>query len=132
MYPFIRDGDIVEVKPVQASAVGLGDVVLCRHGRDRLMVHRVIGVNRQNGQSVLALKGDSARHRDRPVYPEQVLGQVIAIERGGRRLPLDGGLRRLTNCLWAKLSPFSAQLYGLPRMIRYTARKVADHAPMLY
>ena len=132
MYPFIRDGDVVEVKPVEASEVGLGDVVLCRYGRDRLMVHRVIGVNRQNGHSVLALKGDSARHRDRPVYPEQVLGQLIAIQRGGRRLPLDGGLRGPANRLWAKLSPFSAQLHGLPRIIRYAARKVANHAPMLY
>jgi len=132
MYPFIRDGDTVEVKPVQASAVGLGDVVLCRYGRDRLMVHRVIGVNRQNGQSVLALKGDSARHRDRPVYPEQVLGQVIAIERGGRKVPLNGNLCILAKRLWVWLSPFSPQLYGLPRIIRYAARKVANHAPMLY
>ena len=132
MYPFVRDGDVVEVKPVEAAAVGLGDVVLCGYGEDRLVVHRVIGVNRENGRFVLGIKGDSARHRDRPIYPEQVLGQVIALERGGRKVPLDGGLPRLASRLWARLSPFSPQLYRLPRMIRYAARKVADHAPMLY
>ncbi|MGB3905130.1 MAG: signal peptidase I [Anaerolineae bacterium] len=131
MYPFVRDGDVVEVKPVQASAVGLGDVVLCGYGEDRLVVHRVIRVNRENGRVVLAIKGDSARHPDRPIYPEQVLGQVIAIERGGRKLPLDGGLRRLTNRLWAWLSPLSPQLYRLPRMTRYVARKIVDHAGLL-
>ena len=131
MYPFIRDGDVVEVKPVQASAVRLGDVVLCRCGEDRLVVHRVIGLSRENGQVALAIKGDSAPHPDRPIYPEQVLGQVIAIERGGRKLPLDGGLRRLTNRLWAKVSLLSPQLYRLPRMTRYVARKIVDHAGLL-
>lgn len=132
MYPFVKNGDIVQVRPVQGSASGLGDVVFCRYGEDRLLVHRVIGVSSENGRVAFLLKGDSARHRDSPIYPEQVLGQVIAIERGGRKVPLHGGLRRLANRFWAWLSPFSAQHYRLPRMIRYAARKVADHAPMLY
>lgn len=131
MYPFIRDGDVVEVKPVQAAAVGLGDVVLCRYGEGRLVAHRVIGVSTENGRCVLAMKGDSARHRDAPIYSEQVLGQVIVIERGGRKVPLKGNLCRLANRLWAWLSPFSPQLYRLPRMAKYVARKVVDDAPML-
>ena len=131
MYPFVRDGDVVEVKPVQAWAVGLGDVVLCGYGDDRLVVHRVIDVSKDNGRVALVIKGDSARQADKPVCLDQVLGQVIAIERGGRKLPLDGGLRRLANRLWARLSPFSPQLYRLPRRARYVARKVVDHATVL-
>jgi hypothetical protein len=131
MYPFIRDGDVVEVSPVEASALRLGDVVLCGYGDDRLVVHRVIDVSKDNGRVALVIKGDSAGHPDRPICPEQVLGQVIAIERGGKKLPMNGGLRRLTNRLWAWLSPFSPRLYRLPRVARYVARKVVDHAGML-
>ena len=50
MYPFVRDGDVVHVKPVEGSAVGVGDVVLCRYGENRLVAHRVIGVSRERGQ----------------------------------------------------------------------------------
>lgn len=106
-------------------------MVLCHYGENRLVVHRVIGVSRQNGQVSLTIKGDSAGHADGRIYPEQVLGRVIAVERRGRRLSMDGGLRRLTNRLWAWLSPFSSQVCHLPRIARYVARKVADHISML-
>jgi hypothetical protein len=132
MYPFIKHDDIVEVEPVDSSAIRLGDLVFCRYAGNRLVAHRVVGLNREGGQVILEIKGDSVGHRDRPIYPEQVLGRLIAIERRGRRLRMDGRLRRLTNRLWAWLSRFTAQVCRLPRTARYVARRVVDHASMLW
>jgi hypothetical protein len=43
MLPFIRDGDVVTLVPVQDRPVRFGDVVAIRHPvRDNLILHRVI------------------------------------------------------------------------------------------
>jgi len=131
MYPCIRHGDILEVRPVEVPAIRLGDVIFSRHGNDRLIAHRVIGIGEKWGQVVLATKGDFARHFDRPIHADQVLGQVIAIYRAGRRLCLDGGLSRLTNRLWLWLSLFSPQLRRLASITRLVARGVVNRAPTL-
>lgn len=85
MYPSIRGGDVVGVKPLQTSAVGLEEMVVCGYGQDRLVIHRSIGVSRENGRAALAIEGGLGRHLDIAICPERVLGQVIAIDRRGKR-----------------------------------------------
>jgi len=126
MYPFIRDGDIIEVKPIEASAVRLGGVIFYRSAGGRLLAHRVIKVGAQHGQVVLVTKGDSAFGTDPLIHPEQVLGQVVAIKRGERRIRLDRGVYQLINVLWAKLSPLSPWLYPILRKAKHGMRKIAD------
>jgi hypothetical protein len=85
MYPSIGGGDVVGVKPLQASAVGLEEMVVCGYGEDSLVVHLAIGVSRENGRAALAIEGGLGRHSDRPICPEQMLGQVTAIDKSGKR-----------------------------------------------
>lgn len=128
MYPWIKSGDLVEVEPIQASGVRLGDSVLCRHGENRAIVHRVISIGTQQGVTVLTTKGDSARLPDRPVLPEQVLGRVVAIHKGATRVQVGRGWGRLLGRLWVSLSPVMPHFYRLPRMARRSLRSIADHA----
>lgn len=126
MHPFIRHGDVLELGLVDPSTVERGDVVCCRHRDDTLVAHRVVGVREEGGRVVLATKGDSTWYLDEPVSPGQVLGRVIAIHRGGRRLPLDGGLNRVTNRVRARMSAFGLQLYGILRIARHMVCCAAD------
>jgi hypothetical protein len=111
MHPFIKNGDIIEIKPTEASAVRLGDVILYHSAGGRLLAHRVIELGTQRGQVALVTKGDAASGPDQLVHPEQVLGQVVAIERGRRKTRLDKGVYQLINILWARLSPHSSWFY---------------------
>jgi len=113
MSPFIRDGDVIEVRPIKATAIRCGDVILCRRGSGRVVVHRVIRVSRKHGRITLVTKGDALACPDGFIPPEQVLGQVVAIQRNGRRLRLDRGPRKWVNWLLAQLSPFSPWFYSL-------------------
>lgn len=128
MYPFVRDGDVLQVEPVRLSSVRVGDVVLFQDAEDRLTVHRVIGIRRDRNRVALVTKGDSSCRPDSPVYPEQILGRLTSVSREGKTLYMSGGWRAVANRLWAWLSPFSAQLHRLPRVVGYAALKALDRA----
>ena len=126
MHPFIRDEDIIEVKPIEASVIRLGDVIFYRSARGRLLAHRVIKVGAQRGQVALVTKGDSVSRPDQLVRPEQVLGQVVAIKRAGRTIRLDRGIYQPISVLWARLSPYSSWFYPVLRKAKHGLRRIAN------
>jgi hypothetical protein len=89
MSPFIRDGDILTVQPLQGAAPRLGNVVAFIYpGTGTVAVHRVI----RAGSGLFYLKGDNAPDGDGGFPPESILGTVIRVERAGSKLRL--GFRR--------------------------------------
>ena len=129
MYPFIKHGDFLEVEPVEVAAIKVGDVVFCRYRGDKLVAHRVVGVNRVNredGGAALVVKGDWTPRADPLVYPGQVLGRVAAIERGEKRIRLNSGTRRLLEVLWTRISPHSRWLYFPLRKAVHATYKVRN------
>ena len=75
--PPFRDGQVVNVRPVEPGAGRARDVLLCRAG----------------GEFSLCLR------RDAPVNGE-VLGRVVAIERGAARVSVERGLLALLPARW--------------------------------
>jgi hypothetical protein len=102
MHPAIRDGDIVTVVPRGGRPPRTGDVVAFVHPETGgVRVHRVVGV--EDGRYVL--KGDNALGADPAVGREGILGFVVALERDGRRRPLEpaflaAALARLSRSAW--------------------------------
>jgi hypothetical protein len=90
MHPFIRDGDVLTVAPLDGP-VAVGDVVAVRDPRgQRLLVHRVVTALR--GRFVV--RGDNTREPDGAALQADVLGRVCRVERGGRRVRLGQGPER--------------------------------------
>lgn len=123
MSPFIRDGDILKVKPVEISEIKLGDVIFYRT-ENRIVAHRVIKKVSGKDKAFLVTKGDSSPNSDEPLHAENLLGKVVTLERNGLSLRLDGRLRRLTNLLWAKISPFSRYIYPPISRLKRSIRRV--------
>lgn len=115
MAPFIRDGDLLTVAPVDAARLEIGDVALCRTCWDRIKAHRVVGKTVQDGVLLLETRGDARLSPDRPVPGDRVLGRVVRAQRGERVYRLDGGPWRLAACLWIGLFPLRR---GLARPVR--------------
>jgi signal peptidase I len=84
MHPVIRHGDVLLVEPFTHPA-RIGDILLYL-ACGRLVAHRLIAVEAEGNDAVFILKGDSAFFPDLPVRTDQVLGQVAAVERKGRRV----------------------------------------------
>ena len=85
MLPAIWPGDVLEVRRQDATEICLGEVILFE--RDgRLFAHRVVEKVGGPERTLLITQGDGLRAPDPPVAPEELLGRVTAIVRGGRRI----------------------------------------------
>jgi hypothetical protein len=85
MLSSIWPGDILEVRRQNAAEICPGEVVLFEHD-GRLLVHRVVEKVGSSECTLLVARGDGLRSPDSPVSPEELLGRVTAIVRGGRRM----------------------------------------------
>lgn len=96
MYPSIRNGDIITLSPLGRILPFRGEVVACRHPRiDRLIVHRVIRIS----GNVLVTRGDNCLISDGEIKLENLLGVVVKVERGRRKVYWPDRFHRLG---WAK------------------------------
>ena len=85
MLPAIWPGDVLEVERRGADEISPGDVVLfTRQGG--YTAHRVVAKTRTADRPLLITRGDALPAPDDPISPEQLLGRVVAVLRGGRRL----------------------------------------------
>ena len=91
MAPFIRDGDIVTVRPVRERSLRKGDVVaFAEPSMNKLYVHRII---RASGGRY-AVKGDNLSEADGVIPGSCIAGVVAKVERGGWEFSLGVGRGR--------------------------------------
>jgi GNAT superfamily N-acetyltransferase len=121
MLPFIRDGDVLTIRPAGAVALNVGDAVVYRTAASRLVAHRIVGKELRSGRVVLVLRGDALSGPGEPVAAGQVLGRVVGIRRGKRVLRLERGARQWATLLWVKTSPLGP---GMVRMVHATPQSV--------
>ncbi len=88
MSPTIRNGEYLIVAPVDAAQVDIGDIVLCQMRRGPI-AHRVCAIASQTDDArQFTLYGDASLDSDLPVAAQQLRGQVVGVERDGKRLSL--------------------------------------------
>ena len=130
MRPSIKDGDILSIKPIAATKIQIGDVILFWQ-EERIFVHRVVKRRIEN-EGMLIVKGDSHLRPDRPVHPDQVLGKVTSIEREGKKTRFDRGVPRLAGALlWGKAPFVGCRIYLLLGRAKRGALWVAQRAKSL-
>jgi signal peptidase I len=92
MSPFIKDGDIITLHPINEDKLKMGEVVAVFHEPyEKLMVHRLI--EKQGWFCIL--KGDNNPGPDETVSMEKLLGVVKKVERNGEKIRLGMGKERL-------------------------------------
>ena len=117
MYPTIRDGDFVEVRPTSITDLGVGDVILCNRA-GCVIVHRLVARWQRNGRGMLITKGDAVPHLDPPLSAGDVVGKVVAIERDGKRVDLEAFPTRWLNRLQGWLSYAEAVTWQWGRRVK--------------
>jgi hypothetical protein len=128
MSPFIRDGELAEVGP-RPRQPRRGMVLMCTPDGKAFIIHRVIGLRMKKGGWQVRTKGDSLARSDRWWEPSDVLGQVVALHRGGSRVPLDRGWLGWLGWLYSWLSPFSPIFYPVAWRLRSVSRKLVGRGP---
>ncbi len=100
MYPFIKDGDVIEIEEPR-SCPRRGDVLLVRVCEDNYVIHRVVKVDGE----YFYLRGDAQQGLQGPFRQRDVVGRVLAIYRDGRRYVLERGFLRIMSLLWTYITP---------------------------
>jgi signal peptidase I len=116
MGPWIRPGDFVVIRRKRLDELNAGSIVVfAREGR--LVIHRILRRGTQGGERVLFTKGDAARRPDEPVRIEELLGEVVSVERERDSVDLNG-----EGAIWSlfvsKVSPYSQFWYPTARFAR--------------
>jgi phage repressor protein C with HTH and peptisase S24 domain len=87
MAPFIKNGDIVTIRPLTGAPPRTGDVVAFLYpGTARVAVHRI--VRKKSGR--YSLKGDNVPEGDGSLPVDRILGTVSRVERDGATVRLGG------------------------------------------
>lgn len=93
MAPAMLPGDLVTIRRSALEEISAGEVVLfLKDGR--FFVHRVVGhkaiipAMNDSEEAYLITRGDRLRHNDPPVSTHELLGRVVCLERGDRRIHL--------------------------------------------
>jgi len=120
MAPFIQDGDIITIRPLDGGKLRVGDVVAISDSRtDTLTVHRIIAKKRDS----YIVKGDNNYEDDERVSLERILGIVQTIERNGKNISMGLGKERWFIAILARRNVLIPLLRKI-RMLRYGAHYV--------
>jgi GNAT superfamily N-acetyltransferase len=91
MSPFIRDGDVLTIAPLDGRAPHVGEVVaFAQSDTGRLAIHRVVAAM----DGAWLMRGDNSPEADGVAPRENLLGVVTRVERGGREVRLGLGAER--------------------------------------
>ncbi len=106
MHPTIRHGDMITVEPLASAKLERGDIIFYR-SQDSFIAHRLVNIEERNNCGLtFILRGDASAACDAPVESEQILGKVVRVERGHRRI--DPYSRKVR--LWSMLYLWLARL----------------------
>jgi signal peptidase I len=121
MLPWVRPGDIANIRRVSADTIRCGDVVLFRR-KSQLFVHRIIEKRGEAGAAQFRAKGDAHPTCDGLLEQQELLGRVVRIYRGGRRIDLDTPRQLALGMLISQLSLRSRFWYPLARLAAIVTR----------
>jgi signal peptidase I len=114
MRPFLHDGDIVELVPLDRSGPDVGQIVLVSRDESSYVLHRVVRIL---GDRIF-LAGDAHGYWKEPFSRESLLGRVVALQRGQRVIRVDETKWRLLGLVWIKAAPAGQFLLELADRLR--------------
>ncbi len=95
MVPVIVPGDLLTVAPIEGDNIRLGQIVMIITDQGRTIVHRLVSLHAMGNKNFIQTCGDNASVKDKPVEKQQVLGRIIEIQRGGKRVDSSRFLNRI-------------------------------------
>ena len=105
MFPTILKGDLVKIR--SADQIRIGDVVVFQQ-MGALVCHRVTDLG-ANGE--ICASGNHAQGSGSPILPQDVVGKVSAIIRGGKKVPLTVSPKSSTfGFIWMKVDLFRTEI----------------------
>ncbi|MFH1459657.1 MAG: nucleotidyltransferase family protein [Candidatus Omnitrophota bacterium] len=113
MLPFLKNGQVVLIKPAQITDVKTGDIVLTCF-ENRLLCHRVFKKNKYSFRT----KADAFLKLDPIMTKANLMGKVVAYKFGENYIRVDKNFSRLLGIIISRFSLFMAYFYPVLRFIK--------------
>jgi signal peptidase I len=106
MFPSIRDGDVLNVEPVNPEQIKQGDIIFYRMPDKGMVAHRVVKKSFCHGRPFILARGDFTAGKVEGIFLEDILGRIKTIERNSKLIHLDRSRGRFMDRFYASTSPF--------------------------
>jgi signal peptidase I len=123
MLPWVKPADVALIRQAKTANVRFGDVVLYRRG-ERVYVHRIVEKRGPLGGEQFVAKGDAHRTSDGASESDELLGRVVRIYRGDKRIDFDEPRQLAKGLLIAQLSVWSKGWFPAARLAAKTTRPI--------
>lgn len=100
MRPFIREGDVLTIEPIGRVRARHGDILFYATP-DGAAAHRLLGFREERGRRVAVTRGDATGLWTETVEWPKILGVVVAVRRGERRVYRRSSVERAAGLAWA-------------------------------
>jgi len=121
MLPLVRPGDVALVRQASLENVRCGDVVLFKR-ENHLVVHRIVEKRGTLEAAEFFAKGDAHPHSDGRVEEKELLGRVVRLYRGGKRIDLEAPGHLALGLLISQLSLRSRAWYPIAKFLAAVTR----------
>ena len=82
MFPTLRPGDKVIVKPFPEGEIPKPGSVVVYRDNNSLVIHRMVEIQNNNGEYIFITRGDSRMGNDLPLGRQKLIGQAVTYKRG--------------------------------------------------
>lgn len=122
MSPFILDGDVITVEPLNDRFPEIGEVVAFIHPKSvKLVVHRIVS----SEKNFYCIQGDNQSLVEREdIRLEHILGRITCIERSGRTIRLGLGPEKRIIAIFSRKRLLQSTLVRLRPLIQPLWRKL--------
>jgi hypothetical protein len=116
MYPAVRPGDVLRIRPCAIRDAAVGDIAVCRRPT-HLFSHRVVDKKTDGERSYIITRPDRIPEGDDgPTHEEDFLGIVSSIERSGRSIP--ASQLRAASYAWPLTAWFALRIKSIETGLR--------------
>ena len=117
MHPFIKDGDILTISPIEPSSLKHGDIAFYRRANEKLAAHRILSQKRIAEKNVFLIRGDGDIRAPEQIPADSIMGIVIKAEHNGTEIELNSFRKRATANIWSKTQSVRWFIYRVKRRL---------------
>jgi len=120
MNPFIKNGDIITISPINNRSIITGDILAVSIPTDNhLVVHRVVS----RKKDLFLLKADNCKDPDGWIPSFHIIGSVNKIERKGYQIHLGLGLEKRLIAVLSRVNILKVSLWALLKIFPSSDRR---------
>ena len=116
MYPFLSDGDMVTVEPLEEHIPSVNDAILYRRINGPLVLHRLMKIDHKG----YYFCGDNQTEIEGPLNRSQLLGILVSYTHNGKQVQSADSSYQLLTSVWRHMRP-------LRPVISKTVHKLKSH-----